>query len=99
MALLSHLTRRTNAARYYTPLSVRLLSSTSVARSGPVSKVYASADEAVADIKAGSTVLSSGFGLAGTPDTLIEAIARNDKIQNLTCVSNNAGVGDRGLGE
>ncbi|KAE8216636.1 hypothetical protein CF327_g289 [Tilletia walkeri] len=64
-----------------------------------VSKVVASADEAVKDIKSGSIVLSSGFGLCGTPDTLIGAIARNPSINNLTCVSNNAGSGDKGLGK
>ncbi|KDN44915.1 3-oxoacid CoA-transferase [Tilletiaria anomala UBC 951] len=79
------------------PLSFRLLS-TSVPRL-KVSKVWDSADEAVKDIKAGSVVLSSGFGLCGTPDTLIAAISRNRDIQNLTCVSNNAGVGERGLGK
>lgn len=64
-----------------------------------MSKVVASADEAVRDIAPGSTVLSSGFGLCGTPDTLIAAIARNPSITNLTCVSNNAGSGEKGLGK
>ncbi|PWN28128.1 3-oxoacid CoA-transferase, partial [Jaminaea rosea] len=73
-------------------VSVRLLSSSH-------SKVYSSADEAVKDIKSGSVVLSSGFGLCGTPDTLIDAISKNTQIQNLTCVSNNAGSGERGLGK
>lgn len=58
-----------------------------------------SAAEAVKGIKSGDVVLSSGFGLCGTPDTLIKAISENKDIQNLTCVSNNAGSGDRGLGE
>jgi hypothetical protein len=83
------------AARIYTPLSVRLASTQAPA----VSKVYQSASEAVKDIKSGSIVLSSGFGLCGTPDTLIKAISENSDIQNLTCVSNNAGVGQKGLGE
>lgn len=83
------------AARIYTPLSVRLASTQAPA----VSKVYDSASEAVKDIKSGSIVLSSGFGLCGTPDTLIKAISENSNIQNLTCVSNNAGVGQKGLGE
>ena len=63
------------------------------------SKVFNNASDAVKDIKSGSVVLSSGFGLCGTPDTLIKAISENKDIQNLTCVSNNAGVGEKGLGE
>ncbi|CAO1627323.1 unnamed protein product [Sympodiomycopsis kandeliae] len=58
-----------------------------------------SAAEAVKGIKSGDTVLSSGFGLCGTPDTLIKAISENPSIKDLTCVSNNAGSGDRGLGK
>lgn len=82
----------------FTPLTVRLLSSTSPASAASINKVVSSAAEAVKDIKSGSTVLSSGFGLCGTPDTLIKAISENKSIQNLTCVSNNAGVGEKGLG-
>jgi 3-oxoacid CoA-transferase len=81
----------------YTPLSVRLASTQ--AQAPGVSKVYKDVAEAVKDIKSGSIVLSSGFGLCGTPDTLIKAISENSKIRNLTCVSNNAGVGQKGLGE
>lgn len=72
--------------------------SSSSASSGLPSKIV-SAAEAVKGIKSGDTVLSSGFGLCGTPDTLIKAISENKEIQNLTCVSNNAGSGDRGLGK
>jgi len=58
------------------------------------SKVFDSADEAVADIKSGSTVLSAGFGLCGTAETLIGAMARRGKegLHSLTAVSNNAGT-------
>ncbi|SPO25807.1 probable Succinyl-CoA:3-ketoacid-coenzyme A transferase, mitochondrial precursor [Ustilago trichophora] len=63
------------------------------------SKVYPSADEAVKDIKSGSTLLSAGFGLCGTPETLIGAISRHPHIKDLTVVSNNAGTGDFGLGK
>ncbi|CDU22733.1 probable Succinyl-CoA:3-ketoacid-coenzyme A transferase, mitochondrial precursor [Sporisorium scitamineum] len=63
------------------------------------SKVYPSADEAVKDIKSGSTLLSAGFGLCGTPETLIKAISRHPHIKDLTVVSNNAGTGDLGLGK
>ncbi|EME44987.1 hypothetical protein DOTSEDRAFT_43419 [Dothistroma septosporum NZE10] len=58
------------------------------------SKVYASADEAVADIKPGSTVLSAGFGLCGTAETIIAALVRRgpESLHSLTAVSNNAGT-------
>ncbi|KAN0061827.1 hypothetical protein ACQY0O_005820 [Thecaphora frezii] len=65
----------------------------------PKGKIYDSADEAVKDIPAGSTVLSAGFGLCGTPETLIQAIERNPQVKNLTVVSNNAGTGEKGLGK
>ncbi|KAJ1326912.1 3-oxoacid CoA-transferase [Microdochium nivale] len=60
------------------------------------SKVYNSADEAIADLKDGDVVLSAGFGLSGVAETLIQAIHRKGT-KNLTAVSNNAGAGDRGL--
>jgi len=78
------------------PTSSRFFSSTSSTQR--ISKIF-SAEDAVKDIKSGSIVLSSGFGLCGTPDTLIDAISNNQGIKDLTCVSNNAGVGDRGLGQ
>lgn len=58
------------------------------------SKVWNSADEAVADIKSGSTVLSAGFGLCGTAETVIDAMVRRgaDSLHSLTAVSNNAGT-------
>ncbi|KAF2725312.1 beta ketoadipate:succinyl-CoA transferase, TR2 [Polychaeton citri CBS 116435] len=57
-------------------------------------KVYSSADDAVADIHSGSVVLSAGFGLCGTAETLIAAMTRRgaDSLNNLTAVSNNAGT-------
>ena len=58
------------------------------------SKLYNSADEAVADIKSGSIVLSAGFGLCGTAETIIAAMERRGKesLHSLTAVSNNAGT-------
>ncbi|KAJ1029092.1 hypothetical protein NDA18_002720 [Ustilago nuda] len=79
-------------------LPTRAFSSTAL-RSLTSSKVYPSADEAVKDIAPGSTVLSAGFGLCGTPETLIGAISRHPHINNLTVVSNNAGTGELGLGK
>ncbi|KAG9039773.1 hypothetical protein FRB95_007200 [Tulasnella sp. JGI-2019a] len=63
------------------------------------SKIFTSADEAVADITSGSTLLSGGFGLCGVADTLIGAIAKRKEVQNLTAASNNAGLGEKGLGK
>lgn len=53
-------------------------------------------DEAVADIADGSTILIGGFGMAGTPVALIDALIRQGAA-DLTVVSNNAGNGDTGL--
>jgi 3-oxoadipate CoA-transferase alpha subunit len=58
--------------------------------------VCAHADEAVAGIESGSTVLVGGFGMAGMPIGLIDALLRQGA-DDLTLVSNNAGNGDTGL--
>src|SRR6187549_2273324 len=60
-------------------------------------KVLASADEAVAAIPDGATIMVGGFGLCGIPEHLIEALHRRGT-KNLTIVSNNAGVDDYGVG-
>src|ERR1700694_151348 len=63
---------------------------------GMINKVVASAAAAVADIPDGATVMIGGFGTAGMPSELIDAlIARGSK--DLTIVNNNAGNGDTGL--
>ena len=62
-----------------------------------IDKVVRSADEAVADIKDGMTLVVGGFGLCGVPENLIEALLRKGT-KDLTCVSNNCGVDDWGLG-
>ncbi|KAL1643349.1 hypothetical protein SLS61_009271 [Didymella pomorum] len=58
------------------------------------SKLFDSADEAVADVQSGSTILSAGFGLCGVAETLIQALQRRgtDSLNSLTAVSNNAGI-------
>jgi 3-oxoadipate CoA-transferase alpha subunit len=61
-----------------------------------MTSVRASVDEAVAGIEDGSTVLIGGFGMAGMPVELIEALIRQGAT-GLTVVSNNAGNGDTGL--
>jgi len=61
------------------------------------SKVYEDAQSACADIFDGATLIVGGFGLCGIPENSIVAISKMP-IKNLTCVSNNAGVDDWGLG-
>jgi 3-oxoadipate CoA-transferase alpha subunit len=61
-----------------------------------VSQVFETADEAVAGIEDGATVLIGGFGPAGQPVDLIEALIRAGT-RDLTVVNNNAGNGDVGL--
>ena len=61
------------------------------------SKIRASADEAVADIPDGATLMAGGFGLCGIPENLIAALVRKG-VKGLTIISNNAGVDDFGLG-
>ena len=60
-------------------------------------KVYPSAEEALRDVSDGSVLLVGGFGLCGIPENSISAL-RKMKVKNLTCISNNAGVDDFGLG-
>jgi len=62
------------------------------------SKVVASCEEAIADIKDGDTLCVGGFGLCGIPENLIDAIVKKGT-KNITAVSNNAGVDDAGLGK
>jgi 3-oxoadipate CoA-transferase alpha subunit len=59
-------------------------------------QVYPTTDEAVAGIEDGATVLVGGFGFAGMPFELIDALIRQGA-KDLTVVSNNAGNGDIGL--
>jgi 3-oxoacid CoA-transferase subunit A len=62
-----------------------------------MNKVFASADEAVADINDGATIMVGGFGLCGIPENLIGALVKKG-VKNLTTVSNNVGVDEFGLG-
>ncbi|OOS24611.1 CoA transferase subunit A [Moraxella pluranimalium] len=63
-----------------------------------MSKVYPSAQAALADIVADhQTIAVGGFGLCGIPESLIAAL-RDSGVTGLTCISNNAGVDDFGLG-
>ena len=62
-----------------------------------MNKVYKNADEAIADIKDGATIMLGGFGLCGIPENSIAALVKKE-VKNLTCISNNAGVDDFGIG-
>jgi len=62
-----------------------------------INKVVLTADEAVRDVQDGMTLVVGGFGLCGIPENLIAALVRRG-VRDLTCVSNNAGVDDWGLG-
>ncbi len=55
------------------------------------------AAKAVADVPSGATLVVGGFGLCGIPENLILALASSG-VKDLTCVSNNCGVDDWGLG-
>lgn len=60
-------------------------------------KTVASADEAVADLFDGATLMAGGFGLCGIPENLIAAVRRKGT-RGLTIISNNCGIDDKGLG-
>jgi 3-oxoacid CoA-transferase subunit A len=60
-------------------------------------KVVSGAEEACADIKDGMTLMVGGFGLCGIPENSISQLVKMG-VKNLTCISNNAGVDDFGLG-
>ncbi len=62
-----------------------------------ICQVVADARAAVHDVKDGAVLLVGGFGLCGIPENLIAALVEK-KVRDLTCVSNNCGVDDFGLG-
>ncbi len=62
-----------------------------------MNKVFANADEAVADIQDGVTIMVGGFGLCGIPENLIRALVKKG-VKNLNTISNNVGVDEFGLG-
>jgi 3-oxoacid CoA-transferase subunit A len=62
-----------------------------------MNKVFANAVEAIHDIQSGQTIMLGGFGICGIPENSIAALVQKG-IDNLTCISNNAGVDDFGLG-
>ena len=62
-----------------------------------IEKKVSNAAEACLDIKSGMTIMLGGFGLCGIPETCIQALV-DLKINDLTCISNNAGIDNFGLG-
>ncbi len=62
-----------------------------------INKVVKNADEAIKDIPDNSVLMLGGFGLCGIPENCIAAILRSG-VKGLTCISNNAGVDDFGIG-
>ncbi len=62
-----------------------------------MNKVVANAEAAIADIQDNMTLMVGGFGLCGIPENSIAALVRSG-VKGLTCISNNAGVDDFGLG-
>lgn len=62
-----------------------------------MNKIVADADEAVKDIQNGAVLMLGGFGLCGIPENCIAALVKKG-VKHLTCISNNAGVDDFGIG-
>ncbi|MBA2611947.1 MAG: CoA transferase subunit A [Bacteroidetes bacterium] len=62
-----------------------------------INRVVKNVEEALKDIKDGNTLMVGGFGLCGIPENSIAQLVKMG-IKNLTCISNNAGVDDFGLG-
>lgn len=62
-----------------------------------MNKTVKNAEEALKDVKDGMTIALGGFGLCGIPENCISALVKKN-VKGLTCISNNAGVDDFGLG-
>ncbi len=62
-----------------------------------MNKVVANAKAAIEGIESGMTLMLGGFGLCGIPENCISALVEKE-VNNLICISNNAGVDDFGLG-
>ena len=62
-----------------------------------MNKVFKNAEEAIFDISDNATLMLGGFGLCGIPENSISALVHKG-VKGLTCISNNAGVDDFGIG-
>jgi 3-oxoacid CoA-transferase subunit A len=62
-----------------------------------MNKLSKNADDAISDIQDGQVIMLGGFGLCGIPENCIAALVKK-AVKNLTCISNNAGVDNFGIG-
>jgi 3-oxoacid CoA-transferase subunit A len=62
-----------------------------------MNKIVKNADDALHDIQDGAVLMLGGFGLCGIPENCITALVKKG-VKDLTCISNNAGVDDFGIG-
>jgi len=62
-----------------------------------MNKIYKNAEDAIFDMRDNLTIMLGGFGLCGIPENLISALIKKG-CSGLTCISNNAGVDDFGIG-
>lgn len=62
-----------------------------------MNKIVANAADALHDIRDGAVLMLGGFGLCGIPENSISELVKKG-VKNLTCISNNAGVDDFGIG-
>lgn len=63
----------------------------------PANKIFDNADAALSDVFEGATIMLGGFGLCGIPENCINALVKK-RVGRLTCIANNAGVDDFGIG-
>ena len=80
--------------RFYLSLAIEFIRSNTTKM---INKKVNSIEEALQGVESGMTLAVGGFGLSGIPENLIQGLV-DKKINNLTCISNNAGVDDFGLG-
>jgi 3-oxoacid CoA-transferase len=78
------------------PRSRREFSSSTARRA--INKIVDSVQEAIKDMKGGTTVLVGGFGFSGVPNSLINVLRDRPDLKDFTVVSNNAGMPGVGLG-
>jgi 3-oxoacid CoA-transferase len=73
--------------------------SVSAGRRRVIDKICPSTQDAIKDMKGGTTLLVGGFGFSGVPNTLINALRDRPQLKDFTVVSNNAGMPGAGLGQ
>lgn len=87
------------AARQPSRLSVRHFSYAPVRFQVASRSKVMTAAEAVRDIPTGAAVMVGGFGLSGSPDTLLQAVLENEEIKNIFVIADNMGAPGHGLGK